>query len=170
MPSGLPAHKATDELLSVAERFQMVKLAIRDFQDFEASSFEIDRKGYTYTSDTMVSLKEQYPKDDFYFILGGDSLMKFHKWVKPDVISAYAVLLAAGRNGYTDEELFQQAAFLNSAFGTRVYFLKMTELSVSSSQIRYYCKMQQYDIVKEMVPETVYQYITEHKLWKYPMN
>ena len=170
MPSGLPAHKANDELLSSEKRFLMVQLAIKDTDKFKASSFEIDRAGYTYTADTMVALAKEYPKAEFYFIIGGDSLMKFHKWVKPEVISAHTSLLAAGRNGYSKEELILQAENLKQQFGTKVLFLEMPELVISSNEIRSLCKVKHYEAINTMVPETVFRYITENELWKYPMN
>jgi len=170
MPSGMPAHKANDELLDAKERMHMVKLAICGKKGFMASSFEIDRDGFTYTADTMAALAMEYPEDEFYFIIGGDSLMKFHKWVKPEVISSYTTLLAAGRNGYSKEELDNQVLLLNEQFGTKVFFIDMPELVISSNEIRSYCKIQQYDVIRDMVPEAVYHYIMEHELWKFPTN
>ena len=170
MPSGLPAHKANDELLSAEVRLHMVKLAIDGNKKFKASSFEIDRAGFTYTADTMVALTKEYPDTEFYFIIGGDSLMKFHKWVKPEVISAHTSLLATGRNGYTKEELDKQADYLKDQFGTKVFFIEMPELVISSNAIRSYCKTQQYDVIQPMVPKSVFQYIMEQELWKCPMN
>lgn len=170
MPSGLPAHKANDELLDAEKRLTMVKLAIAEKTGFAASSFEIDRAGFTYTADTMAALATEYPEHEFYFIIGGDSLMKFHKWVKPEIISRYTTLLAAGRNGYSQNELECHAIFLNREFGTKIFFVEMPELVISSNAIRTFCKNQQYGEIKELVPEAVYRYITEHQLWKYPMN
>ncbi len=170
MPSGLPAHKSNSELLPAKQRLHMVQLAIDGFSGFEISSFEIDREGFTYTADTIVALKEKYPEVEFYFIIGGDSLMKFHHWVRPEVISAHTSLLAAGRNGYSKEEIIEQAKLLNIRFGTKVVLLDMPELVIASSEIRGLCTGQQYDVVKELVPEAVLQYIMEHELWKCPMN
>lgn len=170
MPSGLPAHKANDELLAADIRLHMVKLAIENHDKFKASSFEIDREGFTYTADTVTALSSEYPEYEFYFIIGGDSLMKFHKWVKPEVISAYTTLLAAGRNGYTKEELDTQAQNLMTNFGTKVFFIEMPEMVISSNAIRSFCKVQQYDAIQTMVPETVFRYIMEQELWKCPRN
>ena len=170
MPSGLPAHKVNDELLSAESRLHMVNLAIGGNENFKASSFEIDRAGFTYTADTMVALTKEYPEAEFYFIIGGDSLMKFHKWVKPEVISVHTTLLAASRNGYTKAELDKQAEDLKNQFGTKVLFVEMPELIISSNEIRSYCKKQQYDAIQPMVPESVFQYIVEQELWKCPIN
>lgn len=170
MPSGLPAHKSNTELLHAETRLHMVKLAIEGFAGFEASSYEIDRAGFTYTADTMAALAKEYPDAEFYFIIGGDSLMKFHHWVKPEVISSCTSLLAAGRDGYPREEIIQQAKQLNKMFGTKVFLLDMPEFPIASSKIRTCCINQQYEKIAENVPANVLHYIMEHELWKCPTN
>lgn len=166
MPSGLPAHKSNSELLSAEHRLFMVQHAIEGKSGLVASSFEIDRPGFTYTADTVTNLKEEYPEHDFYFIIGGDSLMKFHHWIKPEVISSHVTLLATGRNGFSKEELYNQKANLNKLFNTNIEFLDLPEINISSSLIRKFIKAGEISEIKSMVPESVYQYIAENNLYK----
>lgn len=166
MPSGLPAHKSNAELLPAGQRLSMVELAISGKKGFVASSFEIDRNGFTYTADTMMALAEEYPDVEFFFIIGGDSLMKFHHWVKPEVISSHAVLLAAGRNGYSKEEIENQAEQLKQKFGTKVLLLDMPEVKISSREIRSICRTGNYQEVKNDVPEAVLEFITKRQLYQ----
>ena len=166
MPSGLPAHKSNSELLSAQERLHMAKLAIQGIKGFKASSFEIDRAGFTYTADTMVALRRTYPDDEFFFIIGGDSLMKFHHWVKPEVISAHTTLLAAGRDDYSKEELKEQAKRLKSLFGTKVILLDMPAITISSSDIRAKLYTGQLADLSTVVPEAVLSYIKNHCLYQ----
>jgi len=166
MPSGLPAHKSNAELLPSADRLSMVQCAIEGQKGFIASSFEIDRPGFTYTADTVAALKEEYPLHTFYFIIGGDSLMKFHHWVKPEVISSHVTLLAAGRNGFSKEELLLQKKKLFQLFGTKVQFVDLQEIDISSSRIRELIKEGQISDIKTMVPAAVYQYIVDNGLYQ----
>ena len=166
MPSGLPAHKSNEELLDAKHRMQMVKLATEEEKSFIASAFEMEREGFTYTSDTMVALKKDYPEIDFYFIIGGDSLMKFHQWVRPDVISAHTTLLAAGRSGYSKEKLEKQVIYLKQQFGTKVSFLDMPEFPVASSEIRRWLKAGQYEKANEVLPKKVVDYIKQNRLYQ----
>ena len=167
MPSGLPAHKSNSELLSAQERLYMAELAIQGREGFKASSFEIDREGFTYTADTMLALHQAYPDNEFFFIIGGDTLMKFHHWVKPDVISAYATLLAAGRDGYSKEELTMQTKRLHQLFGTKVVLLDMPAFTVSSSDIRSKLHKRQFDVLNTAVPEAVLTYIINQRLYQH---
>lgn len=166
MPSGLPAHKSNEELLDATHRMEMVKLAIEEETSFVASPFEIEREGFTYTADTMIALKKHYPELNFYFIIGGDSLMKFHQWVRPDIISAHTTLLAAGRSGYSKEQLEEQATYLKQQFGTRVLFLDMPEFPISSREIRAWLKEGNYEKAKDALPKKVVDYIEHHHLYQ----
>lgn len=166
MPSGLPAHKSNEELLDATHRIEMVKLSIEEEPAFVASAFEIEREGFTYTADTMIELKRRYPELNFYFIIGGDSLMKFHQWVRPDVISAHTTLLAAGRSGYSKDELEKQALYLNKQFGTKVLFLDMPEFQAASSEIRCWLKDGQYEKASEVLPKKVVDYIKQNSLYQ----
>ena len=170
MPSGLPAHKSNSELLPAQIRLTLVELAIAGIPEFRASSFEMKREGFTYTADTMQALSMEYPESEFYFIIGGDSLMKFQHWVKPEIISVHATLLAAGRNGYSKEALLAQSNRLTVQFGTRIILMDMPELLISSSEIRAICSKKQYKNLNNLVPEPVLQYMMEHNLWTLPVN
>lgn len=165
MPSGLPAHKSNAELTDGSHRLKMTELALAGQKGFEASDFELKQKGYTYTADTLSELARLYPDDTFYFIIGGDSLMKFLSWRSPDVILKKAVLLAAGRHGFSEEELQTQAEFLQNTYNAKVYFVEMEEIAISSHEIRAYCRQGQYEKISEYLPKTVLDYIRDQKLF-----
>ena len=166
MPLGHPAHKSDKELISAKHRIAMVELAIQGRQNYILSTIETERTGNTYTSDTLLELNKKYPEDEFYFLIGGDSLMKFHNWVRPDIISKYAVLVAAGRNGYSKEELMQQAERLKDSFGTKTLFLDMPELPISSNEIRMAIRMGKQETIQSYIPEQVWNYIIQHQVYQ----
>jgi len=166
MPSGLPAHKSNSELLPAEHRLAMVNLAINEITGFVASSFEIDRPGFTYTADTMETLVKEFPQHEFFFIIGGDSLMKFHHWVKPEVISSHTTLLAAGRDDVSGQELRQQSETLHQLFGTQVQFVDMPKLLISSNQIRSCIKENHPETIQKFLPESVFEYIMKHTLYR----
>lgn len=166
MPSGLPAHKSNSELLPADDRLAMVELAITEVEGFKASAFEISRPGFTYTADTMEALAKEFPEHEFYFIIGGDSLMKFHHWVKPEVISSHTTLLAAGRDDFSKEELQKQADKLFELFGTKVQLIDMPKHPISSNQIRNAIKESRIEHIQEFLPEYVWEYIIKRGLYR----
>ena len=94
------------------------------------------------------------------------SLMNFHQWVKPEVISYHTTLLAAGRDNFSFHELRQQAEKLNRLYGTRVQLIDMPKLLISSQQIRKSIKENHPEKIRDFLPERVLEYILEHKLYQ----
>ena len=175
MPNHIPAYKSAHDLISGEMRLAMVQLAIQDKPHFKVSDFEINREGKTYTYETMSLLKQQHSNDDFFFILGADSLYYFDKWVHPEIIIENAVILAACRNDRTAEEMTLEINRLNEMFGKEAIFLiDCPEFPCSSSEIReqvrklYEFDNQRKEIAEKLmqqVPDSVFAYIMEHKLY-----
>lgn len=160
MPSKIPPHKRDREILPEELRAEMVKLAIRGEEGFSYSDLELKREEVTYTAKTLELLCEQYPEDTFYFIMGGDSLFQLEHWYLPEKILEYAVILAVGRGGVRQEEMFHKAAYLSRKFQGDVRVLRMPEMDISSSMIR--AKLREGKDVREYLPEKVYEYIQKN--------
>lgn len=176
MPNHIPAYKSDEDLISGEMRLAMVQLAIQNESDFKVSDFEIKRDGKTYTYETMQLLKQRYPENDFFFILGADSLFYLEKWVHPEIIVENAIILAACRNNRTVEEMTLEINRLNYMFGKKVIFLiDCPEFHCSSSEIREQVqKIYEYDsqidefmeIITQQIPASVFAYIMEHHLYE----
>lgn len=165
MPSGLPAHKSNQELAPAEHRLNMVKLAIAGLEAFAASDFELKREGYTYTYETLTALKENYPDDTFYFIIGGDSLDKFSTWVHPEIIAKKAILLAAGRSGYTETDLKATVEMLQASYQAKIFWIQMPECSVSSQFIREKIHFNEENELCNEVPVAVMNYIRKNDIY-----
>lgn len=175
MPNHIPAYKSNQSLVSGEQRLAMIQLAIQAYPFFKASDFELKREGKTYTYETMQLLKQQYPQDEFYFIMGADSLYYFENWVYPEIILENAKILAAVRNQKTTDEMLLQIDRLNKMFkGSFFYLIDCPEIPCSSSTIR--DKIQQImkngsgepDLQKAqdlMLPDGVLQYIIQYHLY-----
>ena len=73
MPSHIPPHKKDHRITDGKDRLAMLELALEGIPFFSVSDFEMKREGNTYTAQTLELLKEEYPEDKFYFIIGADS-------------------------------------------------------------------------------------------------
>ncbi len=86
MPSKKPPHKLNESIESDEHRIQMIQLAIKSNPHFDLSCVELEREGITYTADTLEELNRNYPQDEFYFIIGADSLFQIEDWWHPEQI------------------------------------------------------------------------------------
>ncbi|MBQ7200823.1 MAG: bis(5'-nucleosyl)-tetraphosphatase (symmetrical) YqeK [Eubacterium sp.] len=140
MPTAKPPHKSNKEYESTDHRIRMCKLMIESIGDnrVKYSDFEVEKGGVSYTYQTILSLKDMYPDDKLYFIIGGDSLEAFPTWIKPEVISEFATILSAPRSDMSYKELKKLCKKRSREFPGFFLPIKLkNKLSgVSSSSIR----------------------------------
>lgn len=166
MPSRQPPHKTDHRVTSAKNRLAMVQQAICKIPYFKVSDFELKRmQGNTYTADTLRSLKEAYPDIKFFFIVGADSVLDIEKWYQPDQVLKLTTILAAERECNDSEKtLDEQIAYLKEKYGADILRLHFKELPISSDGIR--ARIHAGESVEEMIPDDVYTYIKEHKLYR----
>ena len=166
MPSKLPPHKSHFAMLSEEHRLTLVSLAAESDSRFIVSDFELCREGLTYTADTLELLTKQYPDTKFYFIVGGDSLIKFTHWRRPERILELATLLGAGRAGYEATKVEIAAQNLRKQFPhAEIGTVFLPDYPISSSEIRKAFYTGKSASVKNTLPEKVWSYLTKHNLY-----
>ena len=164
MPCGMPYMKDTSELLPSDIRAEMVSLAIKDNPFFTLSTIEIEKKGSTYTYETLEQLRGSNPDTEYYFILGADSLWTISDWKEPEKIFANCHILAAVRDDKSAQDMKKRINFLKNKFDARISLLKTGLIEISSSSIRDSVKKE--TSIRYLVPKNVYEYIVEYKLYK----
>lgn len=159
VPSGISYMKSGQNVLPGLERLKMVDLAIADNSRFKSSDIEIRREGYTFSYETFEQLKEQYPEDTFFFIVGADCLFSIEKWKFPEKIFSCCTLIAAVRADADICEMEAKAEELRERYRANIMLLNFMNLSISSTEIR--SRVSRQKSIRYMVPEKVRIYIEE---------
>jgi nicotinate-nucleotide adenylyltransferase len=163
MPSGNPAsYKDVTDVIAASDRCNMVEAAIQQYPFMKLSTMEIERKGYTYTSDTLLEISDKFKS--IYFIIGADSLLYLDKWKRPDIICSHCTLLAANRDNENMSVLMEKKHLLEKEYGAVIHFINVPELPFSSTSIRTAIRNNQ--DISEMVPKGVSDYIIRNDLYK----
>ena len=131
MPSGNSYMKK--DVSPAIHRYNMLKLALEEYPEFELSDIEIKREGYTYTKDTIEEFKANHPDDELFFLIGSDTLFMIEKWYEPEYLFHNLHFLVADRN---DEEMNKKSEELKDKFNAKIDFLCCDFLDISSSEIR----------------------------------
>lgn len=163
MPAKVPPHKRGRSITAAAQRADMIRLAIGERPGFVYSDFELQREGTTYTADTLQLLQDSHPEQEYYFILGGDSLFHLEEWYHPEKIMERSVLLAISRYGISRERMNQQVEMLTAKYHARIQIVEMPRMDISSSEIREYVRRGQ--SIDGLVPGQVADYIRRHGLY-----
>lgn len=87
-------HKEKKNLLDDYQRLEMVHRAVEGDDRLRASNIEFNLPKPSYTVDTLVYLKDQYPNYDFTILMGSDNLENFHKWKNYEtILENYGVIV-----------------------------------------------------------------------------
>ncbi len=156
IPCGIPPHKNTD--VDGETRLRLAQLAFGDFA--EVSDCEIVKQGKSYTVETLRQIKKNYPNDDIFLIIGGDSFKNFDKWYNPTEVASMCTLAVAYRGRKTSQKTVDRIV---GKTGAKVQFLKMKPNAVSSTEIRL---RYQFGLDNSMfVSSAVDSYILQNKLY-----
>lgn len=137
------------------DRLHLVRLAIDDNTRLRASDVEFKLPKPSYTVDTLVYLKEQYPQREFVLIMGGDNLATLHKWKNYEVLLRDYDIYVYDRAGYELGPLAQNP---------RVKVFDAPRMYISSSYIRD-C-ISRGKSVQYLVPDEVYAYLNSSHLYR----
>ncbi len=155
LPNGNPPHKRDKKVQDAKIRYMMLKSATKGTDGLIVSDYEVRRKEYSYTADTLSFFKRVYPEDKLYFIMGGDSIDYFDKWYKPEKIASMASLAVYARG---KEHRCEEIAKL---YDTEVVVISGEFFDISSSEIR-----QSEEALRENTSERVYEFITRYRLYR----
>ena len=86
------------------------------------------------TIDLMKFLKNRYKKTEFFFIMGADNLINFHKWKKWNKIAEISKILVFNRLNYKSKSL--KSISFKKLNKKRLEFINFKKVNISSSQLR----------------------------------
>src|SRR5262245_443476 len=138
MPALLPPHKQRYAITPFAQRVEMLALAISGQPAFQIDEREKDRTGPSYTVDTLADLTLTRPGDEFFFVLGSDSIREMPTWRQPRRIVECASLLVVARPDFPPPA----EAELRTSFGfaadtsLRYQIIDAPLIAISSREIR----------------------------------
>jgi len=163
MPSANPPHKAGTCIVDAKHRSAMVRIAVEPYPELVFSDFELQREGIIYSADTLALLKAEHPENEYYFIIGADSLFSIEKWYHPEKVMEFCYLVAAGRNQQNMAALKKQQDYLTEKYNAKIELLEFPDIPISSTMIRE--KVAAGEAIAAYVPEAVALYMAENNLY-----
>ncbi len=139
VPAGIPPHKAAPDLASGEDRLAMCRAAARGFSvcPMDVTDMELRRSGKSYTADTLSALREEYPNDGLFFLMGEDMFLTVQDWRSPEKILALATVCAVPRTEDGFERLIRHSEYLAARFSPfSSVILNAPFHDVSSTEVR----------------------------------
>jgi nicotinate-nucleotide adenylyltransferase len=157
-------------------RLRMCQLAVACEQGLSVCSVEIERGGLSYTVDTLRSIHASHPHGELTFIVGADTASTLSSWREPAQLLELARLAVATRAGAAHQLVLDELAGIphiphegadsdgeRPSVATRVSFLEMPAIEVSSSRVRQ--RLAHGEAVDQLVGPAVAGYIAAHHLY-----
>lgn len=164
IPTNIPPHKDMDEdSPSPEQRMELCRLAFRDIPGVELSDLEIKREGRSYSADTVSILRQKYPEDELYLVIGSDMFLSFCQWYKFQYLLDNCVLTVLSREEDDRQELERFKTELEEKYGAKVLLLSHEPLPMSSEDIRDRLRL---GLGSDMLPQAVYAEIIRKRYYE----
>lgn len=184
IPSALPPHKKRDNLANSRDRYQMIETAISAYEKFDVSDVEIQRKGLSYSIDTVRYFKKNFFAATCYLIVGMDAFLEVDTWKSYGTFFDLIPIIVMTRPAKSAEPARNPSEELESYIQTHVdqlyefspllscfvhperqpvFLCHVTPVDISSTRIRNLIK--QGKAITTMVPASVEKYIYKKGLY-----
>jgi nicotinate-nucleotide adenylyltransferase len=161
VPTGQPWQKSDREVAPAEDRYLMTVIATASNPRFSVSRVDIDRRGPTFTIDTLTDIHRQRPDDELFFITGADALAQILTWHDAAQVFRLAQFVGCTRPGTTIDE-----STLVGLPPDRVRIIEVPALAISSTECR--ARATAGEPVWYLVPDGVVQYIAKRGLYRLP--
>lgn len=162
IPAHINPHKNDKPPTSMEHRLAMVKLAIQGIPVFDMKDLENDRPPPSYTIDTLRSLNAEFPHQ-FYLLMGEDVVPRFMQWHLPEEIVKLVPLLIGSRSGIFQYDFSHFSPLVKQAIQEGLVPTRLMDISGTEIRKRFeaglYCG--------HLLPEAVFRYIQENRLYMY---
>jgi nicotinate-nucleotide adenylyltransferase len=171
MPVATPHGKPPEQDPGPRHRLAMCELATAAEPGISACSLEIDRRGPSYTADTLSEIHAHHPEVELTFIVGADTARTLPGWHRPQDVVGLARLAIARRPGTSEADVLEALALLGpgreGSTPAHVSFLAMAPMAVSSSLARE--RLAAGTSVDGLLDAAVSDYIAAHGLYRAPV-
>lgn len=164
MPNSISPFKQDEKISSSQDRCNMINLSIDKDSKLELLEYEIEKKGISYTFNTLSELSKKFDSE-LYFVLGYDSLIYIDTWYMGKEILKNFPLISGVRPGIDEKLGNAKINEYNQKYNARINILHLHPFDCSSSKIRELAS--QGKSLNGLIEKNVEIYIKENGLYKY---
>jgi nicotinate-nucleotide adenylyltransferase len=160
MPTGTPSHKEVADP-GADVRLELCRRAIEGQPGLVASDVEVNRRGASYTVDTLRELTVSSPNHEFTLIVGADQALSLGEWREPHEIGGLATIAVADRGDSSRDDVQAEVV---KACDTDPLFVDMPRVDVSSTLVRE--RLAAGETIRHLVPRGVAEMVEQEGLYR----
>lgn len=144
IPSARPPHREQPQA-TAEQRLTMLHLAVKNNAQFVVDDRELHREGASYTIDTLLSLRQDFPDSSLYLMVGTDAfaqIQTWHRWQELLGLAHIVVMQRANEKLTMSDDMadwYQQHLASNDGAKTllgEIWPVNVTQLVISATDIR----------------------------------
>ena len=180
VPAWIAPHKRSREVTPALHRYAMLALATQQDARLRISSFELETPDRSYTVETLAHFEAELGKSaELFFVMGADSWSEIQTWREWQRLLTMANHIVMTRPGYelelagVDREVTKRIVDLRKDHaakptinGKQIFFTDAVQLEISATEIRRAARQQEFQRLRELVPESVADYIVKYELYR----
>lgn len=176
IPSYCPPHR-NQPAATASQRLAMLELATAGIDFVHVDDREIKRQGFSYTIDTLASIRSELgSKSPLSLLIGEDAYALLHTWHDWHCLSELAHLVILRRSGSSNRPLDENVRTweqrrmvsdpkcLGRCAAGLVISLTLTQFEISATKIR--GLIEKGEVIDYLLPEKVIDYIHQHRLYE----
>lgn len=165
IPASQSPHKGPP-VVDGKKRVELLRLATWGNPFFSVDDRELVRGGKSFTVETLEGLKRDLPESELFLMMGGDSIVDFPRWYKPERILELAELMVVDRGGHAEVQWQALEPLLGKERldSIREHAIHFPEVELSSSEIRR--RIASGASIRYQVPRAVEEVIRHENLYQ----
>jgi len=157
VPAAQAPLKAQDMQSVTEDRLAMLRAACEWDHRLEIADYELNKGGVSYTIDSVRHFRQQFPRDELFWIIGGDQLPLLHKWKDISQLAAMVEFIFLERPGHPSKPH-------TDIPGLRLHRCDGHLIEISSSELRQ--RVRHGRSLNYFCPQKVIAYIESKKLYR----
>ena len=157
VPAAQAPLKAQDMQSVTEDRLAMLRAACEWDHRLEIADYELNKGGVSYTIDSVRHFRQQFPRDELFWIIGGDQLPLLHKWKNISQLAAMVEFIFLERPGHPSKPH-------TDIPGLRLHRCDGHLIEISSSELRQ--RVRHGRSLNYFCPQKVIAYIKSKKLYR----
>jgi len=173
IPANIPPHRSTPTT-SADDRKKMTELAICDQKNLSVDFREIENKNISYTINTLISLRTEFPNDALFLIVGEDVFNMVDSWKDWQSLLNYTHIIVATRPDddknisdelkiWQDKNRIDDIKILKTTLSGYIFYINTPIVKISSSMIRKYYS--EHKNIGVYLPANIITYIKDNNLY-----
>ncbi|MFI3122372.1 MAG: nicotinate-nucleotide adenylyltransferase [Methylococcales bacterium] len=170
IPCAQPVHRDLPTT-SALQRLEMLQLVTQNQNDFIVDAQELKREGGSYTFDTLIALRSNYPDVPLLLFVGSDAFNNFTTWFRWQELFDLAHVVVITRpnaalnslNEFFKMRLTNDKQILKNHLAGHLFFQQITQLEISATAIRGMIATRKNP--RFLLPDAIIDYIYQHQLY-----